>query len=598
MPAAHPLITNVVSSPSIMLGSPQEFLALGHGISLGRAAFLGFLILICFFLRWLLNQSSRILSWLGRFKINKNAPSPAPRNLLMSVIAHVLPCKIYYVDAKGMLVFTNQDSYSVFEGTSMKSLLGATRYKEFERYYQNSLRGHTLNVELCGIFIDSQIAHINFIPHRDSSGVVVGVICVSTDVTSYKKIEKELSAAKEAAEIANATKSAFLAHMSHEIRTPLGAVLGFSDLLARPSIMPAERERYLNAIKRNGTLLKSLIDDILDISKVEAGKVTLEICRVNLHEVISDIVNHVGVQATTKKVDIVLDPAPNLPCTIETDPTRLKQILINIVGNAVKFTSKGKVEVRIEEVAGTDLIAFHVKDSGCGILSQHAQDLFKPFSQGDSATKREYGGTGLGLALSRRFARLLGGDVCLTHSVPGEGSVFTITINKALSLTAPLLDPPSPPNRLPDDSPAISDPYALQGIRILLVEDAPDNQLLISTYLKSAGATIEIANNGLEALSMVDRSHFDIVIMDIQMPVMDGYETAEELRMRGFNKPLIALTAHTMIEEREKCLAHGFEAHIGKPINPQALLASVKHHVDMNQNPYPRRESIPNVLIL
>lgn len=268
---------------------------------------------------------------------------------------------------------------------------------------------------------------------------------------------------------------------------------------------------------------------------------------------------------------MILQPADNLPSHIETDPTRLRQILINVVGNAVKFSPGGRVEVAVEWLPHTKQLTFHVRDNGPGISPEHAKGLFHAFQQGDPSINSQFGGTGLGLVLSRRFARLLGGDVVLTKSTPGHGSQFTITI-----------DASKPLSQLGNAELAsghlviFPNERDLLGLRILLAEDAPDNQLLIGTYLDSAGAEYEIAHNGLDALNKISRSVFDLVLLDIQMPILDGYAAAEEMRLRGYTMPLIALTAHTMQDERERCLSHGFDEHLAKPIDPKILIETIK----------------------
>jgi len=503
-------------------------------------------------------------------------------------ITNALPSRVSYIDRDGILIFSNREDYAKHCGQPLCDLVDSAMREQYKVHFEACLAGESVSMERSGGANGCRIEQVQLLPHRNDKGEILGAIVVATDITAYRNTQIELSLAKDLADSANATKSAFLAHMSHEIRTPLGAVLGFSDLLAQSNLSPTERERYVGAIRRNGDLLNSLIDDILDISKVESGNMTLEIQALSLEAILADIRAHLWVQAEVKHTDIIITRPPGLPRDIHSDPTRLRQILINIVGNAVKFTERGRVEVVLEMLSST-LLAFHVRDSGCGIAADHAADLFKPFHQGDPSIKRQYGGTGLGLALSRRLARMLGGDVVLARSRPGEGSVFTITIDTALPLSQhrdsgrdgerERRGEREEEREAGDDQRAFAidlEPENLRGVHVLIVEDALDNQLLIGTYLESAGAIYDIANNGVEALAKIQQIGFDVVIMDIQMPLMDGYETAATLRRQGYDIPLVALTAHTMREERDKCLAHGFDDHVGKPINPERLLRSIK----------------------
>ncbi|RYZ53165.1 MAG: hypothetical protein EOP07_18330, partial [Proteobacteria bacterium] len=314
--------------------------------------------------------------------------------LTLRAITKVLPCRVCYIDSAGALLYCNRPGYEEFYGQRLIDKLRSRDRKIFESYFHACLAGEPMQIEMESIFGGPGIDEIRFLPHRASNGKISGVICITTDVSSFRVIEKELSAAKEAADSANAAKSAFLANMSHEIRTPLGAVLGFSDLLGKAEISSEEREKYTQAIKRNGILLKTLIDDILDLTKVEAGKINLEMQTIELDELIEDIASYLAVQAMAKKTELILLPAKDLPRKLESDPTRLRQILINVIGNALKFTPGGRVEVVIEYLPGSNLLAFHVRDNGPGISPEHAKDLFHAFQQGDPRVNSQFGGTG------------------------------------------------------------------------------------------------------------------------------------------------------------------------------------------------------------
>lgn len=391
---------------------------------------------------------------------------------------------------------------------------------------------------------------------------------------------RELALSNEAAQSASRAKSAFLANMSHEIRTPLGAVLGFSELLSDADVSDSERTEYARAIKRNGQLLSSLINDILDLSKIEAGKLEPDVEDVALSETLADISSLLQLQASEKGIHFEIESDGQLPEVINTDPVRLRQILFNLVGNAIKFTDTGSVTLKIthrNDVATVPSLVFEVRDTGLGISEEQAARLFEPFTQADASTKRKYGGTGLGLVLSQRLAQMLGGDVKLVSSEPGKGSTFVATI-KANHARAANNNAPKKDERAQQFAEGIP-PIRFDGVKILLVDDAADNRLLVSRYIKLTGAQVESAENGLEALEMVSNKDYDVLLMDLQMPIMDGYEATMELRRRGFNKPIIALTAHALKEERLRCLASGFNDHLSKPISSSALFAALSHFV-------------------
>ncbi len=383
----------------------------------------------------------------------------------------------------------------------------------------------------------------------------------------------ELRAARAAADAANASKSTFLANMSHEIRTPMTAILGFSDLLADPSQSPAERDACIHTIRRQGDHLLSVINDILDLSKIEADKLIVECIPTPVASVLEDVRASLLPKAEAKGITLAFEAPEPIPATIRTDPTRLRQVLINLVGNAIKFTPSGGVTVRTRfEPEG--FLRFDVSDTGIGMAPDQLTRLFRPFSQADDSTTRRFGGTGLGLTISKRLARLLGGDIRVS-SIERRGSTFTLTINPG-----PLVDAPMMQWRA-EERPSIAEAPTNPGValhaRILLAEDGPDNQRLISHHLRRAGAAVVIAENGALALDAVatatrDRQPFDLIILDMQMPEIDGYGAAAELRRRGVTTPIMALTAHAMNGDRDRCLAAGCNEFASKPIDARALL--------------------------
>ena len=405
--------------------------------------------------------------------------------------------------------------------------------------------------------------HCHGRPAYDLDGKPIRMMGTCVETTNRKSVEEDLKTAKASAETSNQLKSAFLANMSHEIRTPLGVILGFSELLADPEIEAAERAEYMGVIARNGEHLSRLIDDILDLSKVEAGKLDVHRSSLNVKRTLEDVCSSLQAKALNKGIALCLDFVGVLPEAIRTDVVRFKQVLINLIGNAVKFTDRGEVRVLAAFEATRSLLKIRVQDSGVGISEEGQTTLFEPFAQADRTITRRFGGTGLGLALSRKIARSLSGDLTLVHSAVGRGSLFEFTLPVASVI-----------KRLEPDQEGRAQLSAkpLKNLRILLAEDAPDNQVLMDRILRKRGATLAIASDGGEAVERALGGEFDIVLMDIQMPKVDGYEATRKLREQGFSKPIIALTAHAMKEERNRCLSAGCNDHLSKPVNPRDLV--------------------------
>ncbi len=397
-----------------------------------------------------------------------------------------------------------------------------------------------------------------------------------------RKKQEELVAAKELAEDANRAKSAFLANMSHEIRTPLGAVMGFSELMLMQDQSAVDRLRCVEAIKRNGKLLSNIINDILDLSKVEAGKLDVEKVEVPLAEILTDINMLLDLEATEKGLRLTLATEGKVPTRIKTDPLRLRQILFNIVGNAIKFTDHGSIAITLKRLTtadGAQKLAFEIRDTGRGIAKDQAARLFAPFAQADSSTTRRFGGTGLGLVLSRKLALSLGGDVELIESELDQGSCFLVTIDPGeVDLEQNFV-----PGKRKAESPFEEQPIQLNQMRILFVEDSLDNQLLVSRMLRMSGAIVDTATNGREGVEKALSGDYDVVLMDLQMPEMDGHAATQELRRFSYRKPIIALTAHAMAEERQRCLSEGFNSHLSKPINRKLLLSTLQEFRDFER---------------
>lgn len=379
----------------------------------------------------------------------------------------------------------------------------------------------------------------------------------------------EINATKIEAVRASEAKSSFLANMSHEIRSPLGAILGFVGLLKDADISKSEVANYLSVIDRNSHHLLRIIDDILDLTKVEAGKMVVERIEFPLVEFMADFSSLAGLRARENGIIFEFNCVTSLPEYVITDPTRLRQILSNVVGNAIKFTEKGRVELLA--TYRNNNLEFKVTDTGRGISQEQRTHLFQAFSQADSSTTRKFGGTGLGLVLTKKLSEALGGEFKLVESELGRGSVFEVILPVTIPLEVKLVA--VKPVELPRATENVSEKLEeLKGLEVLLVEDSPDNQFLIERILNKTGAKVTVAVNGAEGVRAALAKNFDVVLMDIQMPVMDGHEAVRILRENGYTGPVAALTAHAMKEERERSIASGFSHFLTKPIDRKKLI--------------------------
>ncbi len=434
----------------------------------------------------------------------------------------------------------------------------------------------------------------NSVTRRDADGNVVEFIGFGHDVTERKQAERALQQAKEQAEQAALMKSDFLANMSHEIRTPMTSILGFAELLAESlsgcEACPTHAEgsaraagtEYVQAICSSGRHLLSLINDILDLSKVESGKMTLEMRRVGIVPLVAEVASMMRSRAKEQGNDLTVNYITPIPEAIVGDEVRLRQALVNLVGNAVKFTEGGSIAIDVGFVSNwrdaAPAVRFRVADTGMGIPTDKMETLFEPFAQADPSTTRKHGGTGLGLAITRRITRLMGGELDV-HSTVGEGSTFTLTVPAGDLSGIRMLTRPEEIDA--QASAAAERPGALpslEGVRVLLAEDGKANQKLIATLLRRAGAAAEIVEDGRQAVEAARAGRFDVILMDMQMPVMDGYDATGELRKGGYHGPILALTAHAMAVHRDRCLAAGCDDHLTKPIDRAKLLRAIADH--------------------
>ena len=401
--------------------------------------------------------------------------------------------------------------------------------------------------------------------------------------------ERQLAHRAHRAEEASRAKSAFLANMSHEIRTPMTAITGFTELLEDEDLTPDERAGHVRTVRRNADHLLGLINDILDLSKVESGKMTLAPEPVALGELVAETAASLRHRAARKGLSYEVRVQPELP-KLTLDPTRLRQVLYNLIGNALKFTTAGGVVIKASYHGGD--LTLEVIDTGIGIGPVEQASVFEPFVQADVSTTRRFGGTGLGLAIVRQTVELMDGTVALKSEL-GMGTTITLTIPAEVAepeLPAVALEPvaaeaaePEPEPEPATAAPAPATTTSLDGLQVLLVEDGPDNQRLISHHLRRAGADVSVAGDGAAALEQVKRQErlgrdFDLVLMDMQMPILDGYETTTRLKGDGFEPPIVALTAHALPEDRDRCLAAGCDGFLTKPITRATLIDAVAAH--------------------
>lgn len=462
--------------------------------------------------------------------------------------------------AEAAQAITTNDDYSIRVHTNSCDELGIL-YKSFNRMIEQ-VQTSRADLELAQKDLEHRIADRTFL--------------LQEEIEHRKRIQTELVSAKERAEAASQAKSSFLANMSHEIRTPLNAILGFADLLRNGGDRndEAERQDFLETIHRSGEHLLTLVNDILDLTKIEAGQMEYERLQFSPHQIIAEVMSVMRARAHGKGLTLDYHWYGSIPEVITSDPARFRQLLLNLVGNAIKFTERGAVQAVARLDATRSELTVDIIDTGIGIPEGVLESIFKPFTQADSSVTRRFGGTGLGLSISRHIAAGLGGGITVQSEV-GKGSTFSVTISTGPLQGVRLLDQPVSDilaSQRNEPTPARS---RLDGRTILVVDDGETNRKLIRLVLSRAGAEVVLAENGLEAVALGGREFFDMILMDMQMPLMDGYTAASRLRDLGCQYPIVALTAHAMRGDAERCLAAGCSDYLTKPINPERLIEKI-----------------------
>lgn len=526
--------------------------------------------------------------------INRFGPPLNEREERFRLISETLPIGVFECDQSGECLYVNSRWQEIFGLNLMEILTKDWRQFLHPEEYESVAAEWSQAIERLRAFIrDCRIitaqgevrwVHLRSSPVFSDTGVrYTGTV---EDITERKHFEEELKRAKEAAESVNAAKSAFLANMSHEIRTPMNAVIGMSGLLLDTALNPKQKE-YTEIIQESAKALLQIINDILDFSKIEAGKLEIDHIAFDLRLLMENIMVLVTPKAREKDLRIECIIRPDLHVGLKGDPGRLRQILLNLIHNAVKFTAKGGVTIAVEKLMEMEqklILRFSIRDTGIGIPHDRKNRLFQSFSQLDPSTTRKYGGTGLGLAISKQLVEIMGGQIDVI-SEPGQGSTFWFALAlEKMDQSARLQTDGAGQSRKENLNARLEEETetAAQKVKILLAEDNPINQKVATLILRKSGYEVAVVQDGAEALEALRVGPYDLVLMDVQMPNMDGLEATRKIRdpqnkVLNSQIPIIALTAHAMKGDEENCIAAGMNDYLAKPIDPKGLLVKIQY---------------------
>jgi PAS domain S-box-containing protein len=503
------------------------------------------------------------------------------------------------LDQEGSILEANLMAGTIF-GLARDKLVGKKLSAFIKPYCQNTYYLHYQKVFQS---IAQQTCELELISQKGSRFVQLYSLAVAgnedccrtaiTDMTAIKQMESDLKQARDQALAASQAKSEFLANMSHEMRTPLNAITGIGHLLMKSQPLTAKQKKYIETLQLSADSLLGLISEVLDIAKIETCVLELEHIPFDLPKLVSDALHMMHIKAQEKGLELVMENQLNLHPTYYGDPSRIRQIVLNLLGNALKFTEKGKITLRLNgRPRNQELmdIMITVKDSGIGIPAKKRDDIFENFTQADASITRKFGGTGLGLAICKKLVERMGGTISV-NSMEGKGSTFVIHLPLAIS------EEVTRPEGKHKEASSTVIPMTQRKPHILLVEDYQANIIIAETYLESLNCTCDIASSGMEAIRKLEKNRYDLILMDVQMHDMDGYETTKYIRkMEQRNGqssiPIIAVTAHALTGDKEKCLAAGMNDYISKPFSPKELARKLECYLKL-KNLSPAKDSTP-----